>query len=134
MDIIAFREYVLSLPFVEESTPFDKTTLVYKIGNKMFACASMEQFDHFAVKCDPELAIELRERYAGVTPAWHFNKRHWNDIYIARGLSLQFIKEQLFAAYMLVATKSVTPKSYRLELLSLIEEALSTPLPHPKHQ
>ena len=51
MDVLSFRDYCLSLPLTEESTPFDETTLVYKIGGKMYACADMNDFGQVAVKC-----------------------------------------------------------------------------------
>ena len=54
MDVLSFRDYCLSLPMTEESTPFDETTLVYKVGGKMYACADMAEFATVAVKCDPE--------------------------------------------------------------------------------
>ena len=62
MDILEFRDYCLSLPFTEESTPFDETTLVYKVGGKMYACADMVGFGHFAVKCDPDEALRSAVR------------------------------------------------------------------------
>ena len=62
MDVLSFRDYCLSLPLTEESTPFDETTLVYKIGGKMYACADMNDFGQVAVKCDPDEAVRLRER------------------------------------------------------------------------
>lgn len=80
MDVLSFRDYCLSLPLTEETTPFDETTLVYKIGGKMYACADMETFEWIAVKCDPDEAVALREQYAEVNPAFHFNKVHWNGI------------------------------------------------------
>ena len=63
MDILEYRDYCLSLPFVEESTPFDETTLVFKVGGRMFTYAGMEDFRRLAVKCDPDEAVGLRERY-----------------------------------------------------------------------
>ena len=81
MDVLAFRNYCLSLPFTEECTPFDETTLVYKVGGRMYAFADMVGFERIALKCDPEEALLLRERYPDeVTPAWHTNKRLWNDV------------------------------------------------------
>ena len=62
MDVLSFRDYWLSLPLTEETTPFDETTLVYKIGSKMYACADMETFEWIAVKCDPDEAVRQRER------------------------------------------------------------------------
>lgn len=50
MDILEYRDYCLSLPFVEESTPFDETTLVFKVGGRMFTYAGMEDFRRLAVK------------------------------------------------------------------------------------
>ena len=69
MDILEYRDYCLSLPFVEESTPFDETTLVFKVGGRMFTYAGMEDFRRLAVKCDPDEAVGLRERYEGVEAA-----------------------------------------------------------------
>ncbi len=43
----------------EETTPFDETTLVYKVGGRMYACADMVEFGHIAVKCDPDTAVVL---------------------------------------------------------------------------
>jgi len=63
MDILEFRDYCLSLPLTEESTPFDETTLVYKIGGRMYAYAGMDDFSRIAVKCDPDEAVVLRETY-----------------------------------------------------------------------
>ncbi len=66
MDVLSFRDYCLSLPMTEESTPFDETTLVYKVGGRMYACADMVDFATIAVKCDPDEALLLRERYPEV--------------------------------------------------------------------
>ena len=101
MDILEYRDYCLSLPFVEESTPFDETTLVFKVGGRMFTYAGMEDFRRLAVKCDPDEAVGLRERYEGVEAAWHGNKRHWNDLYVDRDLSDAFVREQIRRSYML---------------------------------
>ncbi len=121
MDILQFREFCLSLPFVEESTPFGESTLVFKVGGKMFAYANMDVFERIAVKCDPDIAIEIRERFEGVEPAWHSNKRHWNDIYVNRDLSEEFICTQLLNSYMLVILKNVTPRSLREKILKEVE-------------
>ncbi len=120
MDILEFRDYCLSLPAVSETTPFGDEHLVYKIGGKMFALANMTNFDRIALKCDPDLAVELRECHHGVEPAWHFNKRHWNDVYVDRDLSDAFIREQIYNSAELVVRKSVTPRALRDELLALL--------------
>ncbi len=121
MDVLTFRDYCLSLPMTEETTPFDETTLVYKIGGKMYACADMVDFDRIAVKCDPDRAIMLRERYPEVTTAPHFNKRHWNGLRTDGDLPDAFLREQIRDSYMLVLRQNVTPRVLREELLACVE-------------
>ncbi len=82
MNIESFREYCLRKKGVEESFPFDETTLVFKVSNKMFALTDLEGKFSINLKCDPEKAIELRERHPSVIPGYHMNKRHWNTILI----------------------------------------------------
>ncbi len=120
MHIEQYREYCLSLPYVEESMPFGDEHLVFKVGGKMFTVATIYNFDHFAVKCDPDTAVELRAQHDGVTPAYHFNKKHWNDIAVKADLSIEFQQAQIKASYMLVLTQNVTPKALREEILSTL--------------
>ncbi|WP_295962303.1 MmcQ/YjbR family DNA-binding protein [uncultured Alistipes sp.] len=122
MDVLTFRDYCLSLPLTEETTPFDETTLVYKLGGKMYACADMVDFDWVAVKCDPDEAQLLRERYDEVGTASHFNKRHWNGIRTTGDLPDTFIREQIRNSYMLVLRQNVSPKSLREEILAYVGE------------
>ena len=120
MDIIEFREYCLSLPDVEETLPFDETTLVYKVGGRMFAMVSLDAPDHFTVKCDPERAIILRDRYPQVRAGWHLNKRHWNDIRFEGRLDDEALRREIRHSYMLVVRLNVTPKARRCEILEHI--------------
>lgn len=84
MNIEDLREYCLSVKGAEECFPFDEDTLVFKVMNKMFAYLSLTKRidDTFwiSLKCDPEKAIELRERYEAVTPGYHSNKKYWNTV------------------------------------------------------
>lgn len=75
--------YLTTLPHAEATFPFDDVSLVMKVGGKMFALLPLDAPDGITLKCDPERAIELRERYASVKPAWHFNKKHWNTVFFA---------------------------------------------------
>lgn len=77
MDLFELRDHCLSFPETDESTPFDETTLVYKVGGKMFACTDMVESDWVALKCDPDHAIDLKEEYGDIGEARHFNKKHW---------------------------------------------------------
>ncbi len=75
MNIEEIREYCLSKSAVTESLPFNATALVFKVAGKMFALLDLSENSRgLTLKCDPELAIELREQYPEVTPAYHFNK------------------------------------------------------------
>jgi len=81
MNIEEIRDYCLAKPGVTESLPFNDTALVFKVMGKMFALLDLsEEQRGITLKCDPELAIELREQHSEVTPAWHFDKQHWNGI------------------------------------------------------
>ena len=122
MSIEDIRNYCLSLPYVEETMPFDDTTIVYKVGGKWFAVTDIEENNKVVVKCDPDLAIELRDRHEEVTAAWHFNKRHWNAISLCGDLAESFIFEQIYNSYMLVIKKNVTPRALRIEILKAAEE------------
>jgi len=82
MNIEILREYCISKRNVTESFPFGDDTLVFKTGGKIFALVNLEGELSINLKCDPVLAIELRERYSSVIPGYHMNKKHWNTVYI----------------------------------------------------
>jgi predicted DNA-binding protein (MmcQ/YjbR family) len=80
MDIETLREYCISKKNATESFPFGDDTLVFKKGGKIFALVNLDGDLSINLKCDPELAIDLRERYSSVTPGYHMNKKHWNTV------------------------------------------------------
>ena len=123
MDIIDLREYVMSLPMVEECQPFGDDTVVYKVGGRMFLCCVLEFAERVAVKCNPDRAIVLRDSYlSAITPAWHFNKKHWNDIYFEQ-LPREVVEHEIRHSYITVIRENVTPKALREELLSVARKA-----------
>ena len=123
MDIIDLREYLLSLPLVEECQPFGDDVVVYKVGGRMFACCVLEHAERIAVKCNPDRAIVLRDEYlSAITPAWHFNKKHWNDLYFEQ-LPSDIVKREIRHSYLTVIRENVTPKALRNELLAIVQEA-----------
>ena len=81
MNIEDYYNYCLSLKGSEEHMPFDKKTLVFKVKNKIYTLTNIENFEFINLKCNPEKALELRERYHSVKPGYHMNKKHWNSIY-----------------------------------------------------
>ena len=123
MDIVDLREYVLSLPMVEECQPFGDDAVVYKVGGRMFMCCVLDFAERVAVKCQPDRAIVLRDRYlSAVTPAWHFNKRHWNDIYFEQ-LPREVVEREIRHSYLTVIRENVTPKALREEILKVVQQA-----------
>ncbi len=97
MNIEELREYCLSIKGAEECFPFDEDTLVFKVMGKMFAYTSLEKAGGadcwVNLKCDPEKAVELRERYSEVIPGYHANKKYWNTVYISRSVTDDLICE-----------------------------------------
>ncbi|MBY0536168.1 MAG: MmcQ/YjbR family DNA-binding protein [Chitinophagaceae bacterium] len=103
MDVESLREYCIRKPMVEESFPFGEDTLVFKVGGKIFLLCSLDSNPlRFNVKCDPELAIELRERYSCVQPGYHMNKKHWNTIVVDHSVSDNDLREWIDHSYGLV--------------------------------
>lgn len=82
MNIETLREYCLSKEGVEECFPFDEETLVFKVRGRMFLLASLDGDLSVNIKCNPAVALELREQYPAVKPGYHMNKKHWNTIEI----------------------------------------------------
>lgn len=104
MDIEVFRTYCLSLNGAEETTPFGPDNLVYKVGGKIFSILSLDSEEATSnLKCEPERAIQLRESYPDhIIPGYHMNKKHWNTVYLERGLTDQLVRELADHSYSLV--------------------------------
>ncbi len=103
MNLQALREYCLAKPGVEETTPFGPDTLVFKVAGKMFLLTGFDNSPvQFNAKCDPEKAIDLRERYPCVQPGWHMNKKHWNTIVVDGSVAIKLVKEWIDDSFDLV--------------------------------
>ena len=97
------REYCLNKKGVEECLPFGNDTLVFKVMGKLFLLTGIEsQHVQFNVKCDPEKAIELREKHACVLPGYHMNKNHWNTIVCDSSVNKKLIQTWIDDSYNLV--------------------------------
>jgi predicted DNA-binding protein (MmcQ/YjbR family) len=106
MNIETLREYCLSKPGAEETLPFGPDTLVFKVNNKVFLLLPLDTEDlRFNVKCDPDLAVELREQYDCVLPGYHMNKKHWNTILVNGTATGKQLKEWVDHSYNLVKGK-----------------------------
>ena len=81
MDLGGLRAHCLAKPGVDESYPFGPGALVMKVAGKVFAIVGEDDRPlTVSLKCEPDIAIVLRERHAAVTPGYHLNKRHWNTV------------------------------------------------------
>jgi predicted DNA-binding protein (MmcQ/YjbR family) len=110
------RDYCLAKPGVTEGFPFNDTALVFKVAGKMFALLDLSEDSRgISLKCDPELAIELRERHPEVTPAFHFNKQHWNGVNLKGGISNNQMKEWIDHSYELVVLSLPKSRQNKLE-------------------
>src|SRR5579884_3832596 len=98
------EEYLLSMPAAKLDYPFGENTAVYKVNDKMFALVTEKKEPvQISLKCDPQLAETLREKYETVMPGYHLNKKHWNTILLTGQLSWDEAKDLIRHSYDLVA-------------------------------
>lgn len=110
MNIEELREYCLNKPGVEETFPFDDVTLVFKVMDKMYALTGLDELDlRINLKCDPDKATDLREKYNCVIPGYHMNKKHWNTIIIDGSVPVELVQKWIDHSYELVV-ESLTKK------------------------
>lgn len=105
MDIESLRNYCLSLPSTTEDMAFGEEYLLIRVCGKIFACIGLERSDYFVLKCNPEYATELREKHQEIQPAWHWNKRYWNQLSLKGCLSNNLMKSLIIHSYCEVSKK-----------------------------
>lgn len=105
MNVEEIREYCLKKKLTTESFPFDDVTLVFKVNNKMFAIVSLDGDLRISLKCDPEKAMSLRERYPAVKPGYHLHKQQWNTIDIDGSIESKLLREWIDDSYNLIIEK-----------------------------
>lgn len=105
MNIESIRDYVLQKPSVTEGFPFGEDTIVFKVNNKIFLLAGLDESPlRFNIKCDPDRAVQLRDDHPGsILPGYHMNKKHWNTIVVDGRLTAKQLKEMIDDSYALVA-------------------------------
>jgi len=108
MNIESIREYCLAKENAEETFPFGPDTLVYKVNGKIFLLMGLNNYPlSFNVKCNPDLAIELRDTYPCVQPGYHMNKKHWNTIIVDGTIPSDMIKNWIDHSYEMVAKPAI---------------------------
>jgi predicted DNA-binding protein (MmcQ/YjbR family) len=115
MDVESIRNYCLQKNGVTEELPFNEDSPVYKVMGKIFAITNLNPPYSINLKCDPEKAVELRERYDAVTPGYHMNKTHWNTIDLEANITSKLIKEWIDHSYYLVVEKLVKTDKEKLK-------------------
>lgn len=115
MNIEELRAFCLSFSGAEENFPFDDKTLIFAVKGKMFCGTNIADYQFINLKCDPEEAIELRERYSEVSEGYYMNKKHWNSVKINGKIPEKLLKEWITNSYHLVV--ATLPKKTQKELL-----------------
>ena len=105
MNIEIIREYCLSKKDATECFPFGDDTLVFKRSGKIFLLANLDGELSLNLKCDPALALELRERYSSVVPGYHMNKKHWNTVMIDGSVPDAVVLKWIDHSYNLIKSK-----------------------------
>lgn len=112
MNVEEVREYCLSLPMVTEDMTFGEEHLLFRINGKIFACLALDgEEDYLAVKCDPDYALDLRDRYEDIEGAFHWNKKYWNQLRLRGNLGSSIICGLIRHSYSEVVKKM--PKKFR---------------------
>jgi predicted DNA-binding protein (MmcQ/YjbR family) len=115
MNVEKFRDYCLKKPAVTEGTPFGPEDIVFKVEGKMFALLALDEVPPACnLKCDPDLALELRDRYEQVQPGYHMNKKHWNTVVLDGVIPEKEIRKMIDDSYALVVQS--LPKAKREKL------------------
>ncbi len=113
MNLDNYYEFCISKKAATEHFPFDEDTLVFKVGNKMFALANLSGFENgnptANLKCDPNRAQELRAEFEDIQPGYHMSKVHWNTINLNKNVSDKIVFELINHSYQLVF-ESLTKK------------------------
>ena len=102
MNVEQVRQICIDRKGVTEGLPFDDVTLVLKVGGKIFALLSLDRSPSVNLKCDPERATDLRERYDAIIPGYHMNKQHWNTLMLDGNLPDKLVVELIDHSYELV--------------------------------
>ena len=109
------RELCLSFTGAEETYPFSAETTVFKVRGKIFAIAALDREPPaISLKCEPEIAEQLRADHEAITPGYHLNKRHWNTVHVDGSVPEQLVRDMVEDSYDLVVESM--PKRIRDDL------------------
>ncbi len=99
------EEYILSMANAVREYPFGPDVAVYKVNDKIFAIIQEGKIPvQLSLKCDPQLAVVLREKYETIMPGYHLNKKHWNTLVLTGQVEWAEVKDLIYHSYQLVAS------------------------------
>jgi predicted DNA-binding protein (MmcQ/YjbR family) len=106
MDADALRDLCLTFQGSEETFPFGFETSVFKVAGKVFALSRLQSEPlSVSLKCEPQLAEQLRAAHPCITAGYHLNKRHWNTVVLDGSLSEQMIADMVEDSYDLIVSQ-----------------------------
>lgn len=115
MEAAALRAWCLSRSGATEEFPFGPETSVFKVAGKLFALSALDRMPlQVSLKCEPELAEQLRAGYPAIRPGYHLNKRHWNTVTLDGSVPEELVRDLVEDSYDLVV--SALPKRVRAQL------------------
>jgi predicted DNA-binding protein (MmcQ/YjbR family) len=113
-DVLAF---CAGMPGAVEEYPFGDEVAVFKVGGKMFALVMLDGEPGSAnLKCEPDLALELRARYPAVEPGYHANKRHWNSVHLDGSIEAVELQEMIEHSYALIVNRLPRAQRARIQI------------------
>ena len=103
MNIDDIKNYCMKKKGTYIDFPFDEKTMVFKVGSKMYALINITETElRINLKCNPDLALDLRSEYEAVIPGYHMNKKHWNTVYLNKDVSEEKLFEMVNHSYDLI--------------------------------
>ncbi|TCP45765.1 putative DNA-binding protein (MmcQ/YjbR family) [Tamaricihabitans halophyticus] len=119
-----FRELCLGFPGTGEEFPFGEANSVFKVAGKMFALSPLASEPlRVSLKCDPDVAVNLRANYSAITAGYHLNKRHWNTIVIDGTVPDELLREMVEDSYDLVVAGLSRRQQEKLHWIGLSRES-----------
>lgn len=119
----ALKKLCLGFPGAREEFPFSEGTSVFKVAGKIFALSTLKSRPlKISLKCDPELAVQLRTEHPAIIPGYHLNKQHWNTVELDGSLTDQFLRELVEDSYDLVVAGLPKREQEKLKWVALSQE------------
>ncbi|GHF08146.1 DNA-binding protein [Amycolatopsis deserti] len=117
------KRLCLSLPGAREEFPFGEANSVFKVAGKMFALSPLASRPlRVSLKCDPDLAVQLRRDHPAITAGYHLNKRHWNTVVLDGSVPEDLVREMVEDSYDLVVAGLPRREQEKLQWVALSQE------------